>query len=180
MLKTNVPISGSCITTLPIAPMKLIYQLGISLALRFPSWGKFIWNNLQDDHKDGCLGSDYVQIRFAHRAPLGLPLLHDSIITPTLKYQTAAVGSRRKRITHRRIHEQNERVQLLWNKLFFHDTSAKLAHHCVKRKIFNQQGIPSVSVNLFTLFCSKGGFLLTRLNYESRDQAWSKHVAQLV
>lgn len=96
MLKTNVPISGSCITMLPIAAMKLIYQLGISLALWFPSWGKFIWNNLQEDHKDRRLGSDYVQIRFAHRAPLGLPLLHDSIITPTLKYQAAAVGSRRK------------------------------------------------------------------------------------
>lgn len=32
----------------------------------------------------------------AHRPPQGLPLFHDSIITPTLKYQTAAVGSRRK------------------------------------------------------------------------------------
>lgn len=32
----------------------------------------------------------------AHGPPQGLPLFHDSIITPTLKYQTAAVGSRRK------------------------------------------------------------------------------------
>lgn len=80
---------------------------------------KFIWNNLQDDHEDRRLGSDYVQIGFAHRALLGLPLLHDSIITPTLKYQTAALGSRRKESQYRRIHEQNVHVQLLWNKLFF-------------------------------------------------------------
>lgn len=111
------------------------------------------------------MGSDYVQIRFAHRALLGLPLLHDSIITPTLKYQTAAVGSRRKES-----HTGTYMNRMSMCSCFFHDTSAKLAHHCVKRKIFNQQGIPSVSVNLLTLFCSKEGFLLTRLNYESREE----------
>lgn len=99
----------------------------------------------------------------AHRPPQGLPLFHDSIITPTLKYQTAAVGSRRKEShtgTCMNVHVSfcmcTVHVQLLQKQ------KNKKVCRCVKRKISNQLMIHSFHMNPAILESSKEFFLSDR------------------
>lgn len=73
------------------------YFIGFVVSQQGESLFKAVY---QDDHRDQRLGSDYIyiQIRRPHRASVGVSLFHDSKISPTSKYQAAAVGSRRKEL----------------------------------------------------------------------------------
>lgn len=96
----------------------------------------------------------------------GASLFQDSKITSTLKYQTAAVGSRRKQLNtctymHAMCTNSCCKKNKTKKKLLFHDTSARNKHHFVKRKLFIQQWI---YIYCNHLFCSKGTFSHMRIH----------------
>lgn len=125
---------------------------GRSLGLRFSLRTEVSLKQSRDDHR-WCFGMELYSDMHHPQSPPRTWLVpweqkKNKKITPSLKYQTAAAGSRQKEWSPSHIHAEWTRTTALKQLCFFHDPSSRNKQHFVRRKVFFQQGITCIYFSL--------------------------------